>query len=68
LAYELNVKELDSSLAIRPNFKENNALFVVNDKFDFEAKEHLELIGFAVAIIKLWDLATFDVGKEHQGD
>ena len=65
LAFKLNVKELGVSLDIRPNFKENNALFVVNDTFDFETKDHMELIGFAVAIIKLWDLATFDLGKEH---
>jgi hypothetical protein len=63
----LNAKELGVSLDIRPNFKENNALLVVNDTFDFENKDQMELIEFAIAIIKLWDLATFDVGKEHQG-
>ena len=66
LAYNLDVKELGLSVHIRPNFKENNAMLIVSDKFDFEDKSCMELLGFAVAIVKIWDLEEFSVGKERE--
>ncbi len=64
-AYELKAEAegLDISVEIRPNFEKKSAFILVSDNFDSENKVHLELVGFAISIAKLWDLKSYSVGK-----
>ena len=62
----MGVKELGLTVDIHPNFKENNAMLIASDKFDFEDKSSMELLGFAEAIVRIWDLEEFSVGKERK--
>jgi DNA segregation ATPase FtsK/SpoIIIE-like protein len=64
-AYELKTEaeSLDISVEIKPNFEKKSAFIQVSDNFDPENKMHMELVGFAVLIAKLWDLQSYSVGK-----
>jgi hypothetical protein len=64
-AYELKdeAEGLDISVEIKPNFEKKSAFIQVSNNFDSENKVHMELVGFAVLIAKLWDLQSYSVGK-----
>jgi len=49
------------SVEILPHFKEKSATVILDDKFDLENKSHMGVLGFAVAMVKLWDLQRFTV-------